>query len=267
MLRIASTIRSTVPRVPAATLSHAIRRCVLNGTEKPTPGYVDVSQMSPEERKAEAAKVAMELFKDMGRIFLSSQPEDETQPIDTSPIWEDPTLFESLSLLHQGQVLQELQEKYDKSWKKLTKADKQLGYYIAYGDWGCREEFHNWRSNEAPYDLPFTVPSKLQTTLPNPSTVIRALPPVILAETEIRKPQFNTKRIDGPSKFFIYVILFVCMVAFYRDKEIGEAGKPVEQVVNDPYEEQRERARISAEEQQRKEEEKKTRKWYYLWLK
>lgn len=234
----------------------------------------ETAQLSEEEKKKAAAALAMQSIKDIGRLLSSSPDSDyDTQPIDTKPIFEDPKLFPTLSLLHQGQVLKELQEKYDKKWTKLTVEDKQLGYYIAYGNWGSREKFDNWKSiSDPPLDLPFHTPSKPRESSPVATTKINKLsPPVVLSETPIRKPQFNIKRMDGATKFFVYLIVLVAMLALYRDQHIGEEGLPVEPIIVDPYEEKRleeEYRKKQEEERLRLEEEKrKQRKWYFLWIK
>lgn len=228
-------------------------------------------QKSPEQAKKEAAELAMQSMKDLGGLFSSSSSDDATQPIDTKPIFHDPKLFGTLSLLHQGQVLKELQAKFDQKWKKLTKEEKKLGYYIYYGNWGVREKFDNWKTNEAPYDLPFHVPSKVKTTQPTKSSTVSKLqPPVILSETPVRKEQFDFKRVDGVSKFFIYLTLFICMFAIYRDKNYGEDFKPTEVIIEDEHEKARqERQRLLELEilSEKVEKEKQSRKWYYLWLK
>lgn len=235
------------------------------------------STKSPEveaDKKAQAAQVTAQAFKDIGKIFSSGAPDDETQPIDTRPIYYDPKLFGSLSLLHQGQVLKELQEKFDSKWHKLTPLDKKLGYFIAYGDWGVREDFKNWKTSEAPYDLPFTVPSKIKSTSPTGSTIIKKLEPVILAETPVRLKQFDTKKMDAVTKTLIYITVFISLFAIARDKNTGEAGKPEETIIEDPYEIERQLNIKKAEEEklQQKvreaiEAEKRKRKWYFLWLK
>lgn len=215
-------------------------------------------KLSPEEAKAEAARVHVQTLKDMGSLF-SSGSDDGTQPIDTAPIFKNPQIFGTLSLLHQGQVLQELQEKYDKKWHKLTEADKKLGYYIAYGDWGVREKFSNWKSMEPPLDLPFTIPSKIRTTQPKNNDKINKLEPVILAETPVRREQFDIKKMDPVTKTFIYITIFVVMLAIARDKKIGEEGKPKEVVIEDSFQKK--------EPEPEPEPPKPSKKWYYLWLK
>lgn len=213
------------------------------------------------DKKAEAAKLAVQSLKDMGTMFLSESAEEAVQPIDTAPIFEDPRLFGSLSLLHQGQVLKELQEKFDKNWNKLSLQDKKLGYFIAYGNWGVREHFTNWATAEAPYDLPFKVPSQLQSTSPSPSTIIRKLEPVVLAETPVRQKQFDTKKMDPVTKTLIYITLFISLWAIARDKNTGEEGMPREIVIADPYEEERQKRELE------KIKPPPAKKWYYLWLK
>mmetsp|Transcript_8142 Transcript_8142/g.10216 ORF Transcript_8142/g.10216 Transcript_8142/m.10216 type:complete len:270 (+) Transcript_8142:216-1025(+) len=227
---------------------------------------------SPEQAKKEAAELAMQSIKDLGGLFSSSSSDDATQPIDTKPIFQNPKLFGTLSLLHQGQVLKELQAKFDLKWTKLTLEDKILGYYIYFGDWGVREDFKNWKTNEPPYDLPFHTPSKVKTTKPTKDTKINKIdPPVILSETPVRIKQFDFKRVDGVSKFFIYLTIFISMFAIYRDKNYGEEFKPAEVVIEDEYETQRQirQEQLERESLNKKlEDEKKlTRKWYYLWLK
>ncbi|KAL7665316.1 Genetic interactor of prohibitin 7, mitochondrial [[Candida] zeylanoides] len=246
----------------------ATPRAVRSLATRPSPEETPAQRS---EREKAAAQLAMQSLKDMGSLLSSSAPEDETQPIDTAPIYADPKLFGALSLLHQGQVLKELQDKYDRKWTKMARADRQLGYYIAYGDWGSREDFRNWRSPTAPLDLPFAVPSQVATAHPAPSTPVHRLPPVVLADTEVRRPQFNVKRIDGATKFFLYVIVAVAMAAVYRDVHIGEEGQPREEFVADPYEERRvelERQREAAREEEAARDAARhaTRKWYYLWL-
>ncbi|KAG2731986.1 hypothetical protein G9P44_004403 [Scheffersomyces stipitis] len=245
-----------------------------NSPQKSSSQPSEHPQLSPEDAKREAAKLAAQALKDVGSLF-SSGSDDATQPIDTEPIFKNPQLFAPLSLLHQGQVLKELQDKYDKKWTKLTQEDKKLGYYIAYGDWGVREEFKNWKTLEAPYDLPFRVPSEIKSTNPSRTTVIKKLTPeVILGETPIREKQFDYKKMDGVTKFFIYMTSFIVIAAIFRDKKIGEEGKPEEIIIEDPYEKERQlRAEREAEEERIRLEkerlalERSKRKWYYLYLK
>ncbi|ODV79119.1 uncharacterized protein CANTADRAFT_50980 [Suhomyces tanzawaensis NRRL Y-17324] len=223
----------------------------------------------PEKARQEAAQLAVQSLKDMGSLFSMSSS-DETQPIDTAPIFKDPKLFGPLSLLHQGQVLKELQDKYDKKWTKLTLEDKYLGYYIAYGDWGVREDFKNWNTLEAPYDLPFKVPSHIKTTTPTKDTkILKLKDPVVLAETPVRLKQFDVKKMDGVTKFFIFLTVLITLFAVARDKRIGEEGRPVEVVIVDKHELERTRKRELAEQQEREAEQKQaqSKKWYYLWLK
>ncbi|CUM65035.1 uncharacterized protein PRCAT00002654001 [Priceomyces carsonii] len=223
-----------------------------------------------EETKARETQQALALsLKDFGSL-LSTTTDEATQPIESGPIFKDPTKFANLSLLHQGQVLKELQNEYDKNWNKMDNASKKLGYYIAYGNWGVREDFDNWKSSDAPYDLPFKVPSVLKTVRPLPNTIIEIIkPPVNLAETPIRKEQFNMKAVDGVTKFFIYLTIFISMLAIYRDKAIGEEGKPTEITIEDPHEKERIR-RIQNEliaSLEFNDLTPNSRRWYYLWLK
>lgn len=227
----------------------------------------DGKKLSPQEAKVEAAKLAMKSLKDMGSLF-SSGSDDAVQPIDTAPVFELPVLFGGLSLLHQGQVLEELQQKFDKKWTKLTEQEKKLAYYIYYGNWGPREKFENWNDGSAPLDLPFTVPSQIRISKPVVKDQIKKLEPVILGETEVRKEQFDTSKMDPVTKTFIYLTIFVALFAISRDKNTGEAGKPKEIIVEDLYMkkklEQEELAKKAAEEAAARENK---RHWYYLWLK
>lgn len=232
----------------------------------------DGRKLSPEEAKAEAAKLALQSLKDVGSLF-SSGSDEAVQPIDTEPIFKDPTLFGHLNLLHQGQVLKELQEKYDKKWTKLTEQDKKLGYYIAYGNWGPREDFSNWETQEAPLDLPFTVPSKIANPSPKPTDTIRKLERVILAETPVRKAQFDTSKMDPVTKTFIFITLFVMVFAILRDKNTGESGKPKEVIVEDLHALKRQQEQAEQEAREHAAAAKAAeaqlqshRKWYYLWL-
>ncbi|KAI5970102.1 hypothetical protein CANMA_000713 [Candida margitis] len=232
--------------------------------------FASSTQPSP-DKKAQAAQLAVQSLKDFGSL-LSPSSDDATQPIDTKPIYANPQLFPALSLLHQGQVVDELQSKYDKNWNKLSKEDKLLGYFISYGDWGVREKFSNWnKADSAPLDLPFHVPSKLKSLHPKDSDMVMKLEPVKLSETPVRINQFDYKKMDPASKVCIYLIVFIAMLAIYRDKNIGEAGRPVEVKIEDQYEvarqqEIQEKQQREIEEQER-EKQRQGRKWYYLWLK
>lgn len=230
-------------------------RCLLEAAEK------NGRKLSPEEARAEAAKLALQSLKDVGSLF-SSGNDEAVQPIDTVPVFKDPTLFGHLNLLHQGQILKELQEKYDKNWNKLTDQDKKLGYYIAYGDWGAREKFTNWNTQEPPLDLPFEVPSKIANIKPDAKCPVHRLEPVILAETPVRKDQFDTSKMDPVTKTFIYLTIFVMIVAILRDKNTGEEGRPKEVVVEDPHV----RKEPQVDEKQEKAVQKPGRRWYYLWI-
>lgn len=239
--------------------------------QKEAPPTVNGRELSPKEAKAEAAKLALRSLKDMKSLFSSSS-EDADQPIDTRYIYESPYEFVQLSLLHQGQVVQELQEKYDQAWSKMNPQERRLGYYIAYGNWGPREKFTNWNTLEAPLDLPFAVPSHIRSTQPAAGDPVHKLEPVNLAETEVRKAQFDTSKTDPVTKTFLYITAFFILFALARDKNTGEAGRPVEYVVEDQYvkwkKEQRERERLQEKEQQRLQAaETNRRRWYYLWLK
>lgn len=228
---------------------------------------VNGKKLTPQEAKMEAAKLALSSLKDMGSLF-SSGNDDATQPIDTAPVFENPYIFGSLNVIQQDQVVKELQEKYDKKWTKLNENDKKLGYYIAYGNWGVRENFTQWDSAEAPWDLPFTVPSKIRTANPKPKDIIKKLEPVFLAETDVRKAQFDIKKMDPVTKTFIYITVFVVLLALARDKKVGEAGRPEEYVTIDQYAQQRaNEQRIEEEARSAEEARAKARKWYYLWLK
>lgn len=237
-----------------------------------TAGKDSARKLSPEEAKAEAAKLAIQSLKDVGSVF-SSGSDDAVQPIDTRPVFENPELFGTLNLLHQGQVLKELQEKYDKNWNKLTDEEKKLGYYIAYGNWGPREKFINWNTQEAPYDLPFRVPSKVRLSNPQANDVVHKLEPLYLSETPVRKEQFDTSKMDPVTKTFIYITLFVMLFAILRDKNTGESGKPQEIIIEDRYmkskleKEQKEKEKEIEEENRKNQEKQARRKWYYLWLK
>lgn len=225
-------------------------------------------KLSPDQARAEAAKVHIQTLKDMGSLFSSGSSDDATQPIDTEPVFKNPKIFGTLSLLHQGQVLKELQDKYDQSWKKLTDVDKKLGYYIAYGDWGVREKFTNWNTLEAPLDLPFRVPSQIRTASPKPTDIIKKLEPVILAETPVRREQFDTKKMDPVTKTFIYITIFIALLAIARDKKIGEGGKPEEIEIEDIYENQRQKQeKFDQQPAPQEQQPRPGKKWYYLWLK
>lgn len=203
----------------------------------------------------------MQGIKDIGSMFSSSSDKDDsTLPIDPEIIYSDPLKFYSLSLLHQGQICDELQNAYDKKWTRLTDKQKRLGYYIAYGNWDVREKFDNWKDpNSPPYDLPFTVPPIISTIKPTKDTVVKRLPPVDLSKTPVRAEQFATNKMDGVSRFFIYLTLIILMAAIYRDKNIGEEGKPKSTDVADPYYEKVEEV-VPFVEPPRK-------KWYWLYLK
>lgn len=256
---------------------HTMLRITRNGrylcryySAKPeTPSPSEQPKLSPEQARAEAAKLALQSMKDVGSLF-SSGSDEATQPIDTKPVFENPKLFGNLSLLHQGQVQKELQQKFDVKWTKLSTQDKKLGYYMAYGNWGARENFDEWDKSAAPLDLPFTVPPKIRTANPSKLDVVNKLEPVILAETPVRKEQFDTSKMDPVTKTFIYLTVFVIILAVARDKNTGEEGRPVEVVVEDKHAIERELQFKKAAEEKEKEEallQVPPRKWYYLWLK
>lgn len=228
-------------------------------------------KLSPQVANSEAAKFPTQTNKGVGSLF-SSGNDDAVQPIDTMPVFHNPEIFGTLSLLHQGQVLKELQEKFDKDWTKLTDKDKKLGYYIAYGSWGPREKFNNWNTHEAPYDLPFAIPSQIRLANPSGKDIVKKLEPLYLSETPVRKAQFDTSKMDAVTKTFIYLTLFVVVFAILRDKNIGEEGKPQEIIVQDRYmiaKAQKERKeQLEKEEREKLAREKASSKnWYYLWLK
>lgn len=64
---------------------------------------------------------------------------------------------------------------------------------------------------------------------------------------------------DPVTKTFIYITIFVVMLAIARDKKIGEEGKPKEVVIEDSFQKK--------EPEPEPEPPKPSKKWYYLWLK
>lgn len=226
----------------------------------------EARKLTPQEAKVEAARLALQSLKDMGSLF-SSGNEESMQPIDTAPIFEHPELFNDLNVIHQGQVVKELQMKFEDKWSKLTANDKMLAYYIYYGNWGPREKFSNWNDSTAPLDLPFTVPSIVKSGQPRAKDLVKKLEPVILSETEVRKEQFDTKKMDPVTKTFIYIAIFITMFALARDKKIGEKGRPTEPILDDPYEKKRKEEALAQKALEEEQALKNRRHWYYLWLK
>lgn len=267
MLSIGSKRWAQRPTVPGGIFRHLSVSSTRLSSEK-LPENSHEKKLLPEVARAEAAKLAIQSMKDLGSLFSSSS-DDSTQPIDTKPVFENYKLFGTLSLLHQGQVLKELQAKFDSNWNKLTLNEKQMGYYIAYGNWGAREKFSNWNTQEPPLDLPFHLPSQIRTTMPLPKDKVHELEPVILAETPIRKEEFDTSKMDPMTKTFIYITIFITMLAFARDKKIGEEGKPKEVIIEDQYLKLKQEEQKQLENEQNKESKEplRNRKWYYLWLK
>lgn len=251
-------IRRSLPRNSSIRIPLLIRQ-----------GYYSTASNSNQAPKL-TADVIRSSVKEFTTLLSSSEPDEATQPIDTAPIFKDPRRFTSISCVHQGQVIQELQTSFDLPWHQMLIQLKQLAYFIAYGDWGSREKFANWREMLAPLDLPFSVPSEARVRRSNGDTVrVRRLKPVVLADTPVRGDQFRVRRIDSVTKFFVYLAAFIAMAAIWRDKTVGEKGIPVERTVQDPYmelyERELEEARVAQEKEQTAETSNR-RKWYYLWL-
>ena len=60
---------------------------------------------------------------------------------------------------------------------------------------------------------------------------------------------------DGVTKFFIYLMIFISLLAIARDKNIGENGKPEQIIIEDKYEIQRqERLKKKKEEEKKRKE-------------
>lgn len=259
--RYITSLRVAKPIGSIRTLS-----CSVKLNNKQDVAEKDGKKLTPQEAKVEAARLAIQSLKDMGSLF-SSGNEDAMQPIDTAPIFEHPELFTDLNILHQGQVVQELQLKFEDKWTKLTPQDKKLAYYIYYGNWGPREKFSNWSDSSAPLDLPFTIPAVIKNATPKAKDSIKKLEPVILSETEIRKNQFDTRKMDPVTKVFVYIAIFITMFALARDKKIGEKGKPTEPFLHDPYKKKKEEEEMAQRALKEAEELRNKRHWYYLWLK
>ena len=65
---------------------------------------------------------------------------------------------------------------------------------------------------------------------------------------------------DGVTKFFIYLMIFISLLAIARDKNIGENGKPEQIIIEDKYEIQRqERLKKKKEEEEEKKKKEKER--------
>lgn len=256
-----TSFKVTNPFVQKRSLS-----CTLRISNKQNVAEKDGKKLSPQEAKVEAARLALQSLKDMGSLF-SSGNEDSMQPIDTAPIYEHPELFTDLNVFHQGQVVQELQLKFEDKWTKLTPQDKKLAFFIYYGNWGPRQKFSNWNDASAPLDLPFTVPAVIKNVTPKAKDIVKKLHPVILSETEVRKEQFDTKKMDPVTKTFIYIAIFITMFALARDKKIGEEGKPAEPFLHDPYKKKKEEDERAQKALEEAEALKNKRHWYYLWLK
>ena len=226
----------------------------------------------------------MGLFGDSGDSSSSSSSSSSSASSLTSPDGEPAMTIEdlethqqfgTLDLIKQAQIVSQLETKFQKSWHRLTLNEKQLAYYIGYGNWGVREKFSNWNQSSAPLDLPFIPNSKLQNTT-------KRLPEIELSKTPVREEQFKVKSLDAGTKIVVFMIILIVMFALHRDKYIGEQGKPEEIVIYDRYQLEREeqekkqeeeekeremeRNRLVEEKRAAEEKEKSRKKWYYLYL-
>ncbi|KAH3684254.1 hypothetical protein WICPIJ_004774 [Wickerhamomyces pijperi] len=251
------------------------------------PSQVKQVKLSAKER----AKFSSMSIRDIFDGFLTT--EESYDPIDTKPIFEDPSKFPALSTFHRDQVIQEVEKRMKRNWGLMTDDQKRMAYYISYANWGPRETLSEGSTkygNVPPEDLPFALPSKLAMVNPTALTKIHKLPDVDLLQiSEGRKEEFKnmTRKFDPLSKAVIYFALIISCLALWRDKLYGEEDmerlkhelpeSPLvlaelkrqqeyedEQRLIKEKQEQEERERLTLEEEQSKRSSAK--KWYYLWL-
>ncbi|ODQ77841.1 hypothetical protein BABINDRAFT_27123, partial [Babjeviella inositovora NRRL Y-12698] len=218
---------------------------------------------SPQELERQKKELAVSSFKDIFENIVSfSENVVPMDPADVKDVLAHPAKFAKLNTYHQGQIIEDLDVKQKRKWTSMTSDEKRMIHYIWYGPWGPREGFENFTNAKVPpQDLPWEMPSQAQSvTDPKQKISIRELPVRDLKTvSEDRRKTFKNRGLDPMSSFVVSFALLVFIGSIYRDTYIGEAGAPVEHVIVE-YQEPEKEAEVEAPAA-------KPRKWYYLWAK
>lgn len=239
----------------------------------PRPRTQTQREQVTQRQKIELAQAGI---KDIFDGFLTT--EESFEPIDTKPILANPRLFNGLSEFHKNQVKEEVEKRLRRNWNDVAVDSKKMAYYIAYGNYGPREDLtDNLYSNHIPEDLPFALPTQAKISQSSTDKV-KKLPPVDLDQiNEVRRKRWNdmTRKLDPITKFVVYFAVVVSLIALYRDKFIEEETLTVPEsalLIADMEREQelqskKEKEEVDLMEKGKEEERKNSKKWYYLWLK
>lgn len=203
-------------------------------------------------------QLALSSLKDIFDGFLTT--DEELTPLndtELAAVSSNPPSFLALNTFHQGQVVDALAEKQKRGWKGLSMDDKRLAHFIWYGPWGPREGFKDYRTpGVVPVDIPWTRPSPVRQagevfTSTVPATDVTKVSPQ-------RLQAFHARRLDPALMAVLWVVVVVAVGAVYRDKFVGEAGMPVNPVVEVPP--------APAAHEEATEPAPTPRRWYYLWI-
>lgn len=215
-------------------------------------------------------EIAQKSFSDIFEGYFTN--EETFEKINSKPIFENPRKFLELSQFHRQQVIEECEKLMKRDWKNISIETKRLTYFIAYGNWGARDDLaDNLNSTQPPEDLPFVLPSKIRLVDPKPDDKVHLLPPIDLTQVSEKRRAYwknSMKTFDPFTRVIIYITATVALVALYQDKygeyeELNVEESPLLQdsEINNIV------VPLNEHQEEQNQEKKKSKKWYYLWLK
>ncbi|GME94749.1 unnamed protein product [Ambrosiozyma monospora] len=144
LVRLASTTPQPPP--PSNSSNH----------NKPPPKFINVKPSAKllnaklkeqQDIKEQRNKLASASLKDIFAIFSpnAEDPDDfDLTNFDTTPYYQNPSLFHELPFFKQQHIINELNDKLKRKWTGVPKDMKRFAVWLSYGSYGPREGFPNF---------------------------------------------------------------------------------------------------------------------------
>lgn len=123
---------------------------------KPSAKLLNSRIKQEQEIRSERNKLALASVKDIFQIFNPNAGSDEDFDLtdfDCKVYFANPKAFEKLPFFKQQHVIDEMNEKLKKNWKKLDKDIKRFSVWWAYGSHGPRDGFVELHDYYTPYGI------------------------------------------------------------------------------------------------------------------
>lgn len=230
-------------------------------------------RLTPLQRKKKAIELTKTSVTDIFDFVANPEDNHYKEEVEIAKVVANPKLFAKRSFNQQESVIEALDHLKYEDWNKSTRGEKQLLYFISYGNWGPRSLFKEpTDANYVPEDLPFDGPGVVNAAKATklPAKNLRLV-------TEERKKQYdqNIRKLDPISQGVVILAVLITGFAVLRDRfyaEVDDCGlgstiDNIDEIESLQWIQDMEEKRLNEENVVHKViHDNKGKKWYYLWL-